>query len=82
MKSPLRSLALVTLAFVFASASAFAQFAPKGVWILTIAVNAPNAVVWVDNVQVPRETRPGCPAVPTTSRCTLMDTRTSSVRWW
>ena len=53
MKSPLRNLALVVVALVFASASAFAQFTPKGVWILTIAVNAPNAVVWVDNVQVP-----------------------------
>jgi hypothetical protein len=53
MKSPIRTLALMTLAVVFVSATAFAQFTPKKIWILTIAVSAPNAVVWVDNVQVP-----------------------------
>jgi hypothetical protein len=53
MKLPLRKIAIMALAMVFVSASAFAQFTPKRVWILTVSVNAPNAIVWVDNVQLP-----------------------------
>jgi hypothetical protein len=53
MKSPVRRLALMTLAMIFVTATAFAQFTAKKIWILTIAVNAPNAVCWVDNEQVP-----------------------------
>jgi PEGA domain len=52
MKSPLRNLALVT-ALVFVSASAFAQFQPKKIWDLTVVVNAPNAIILVDNVLAP-----------------------------
>jgi hypothetical protein len=56
MKSPLRNLALIGLALVFASATAFAQFMPKKLWDLTVAVNAPGAIIWVDNVQAPGNT--------------------------
>jgi hypothetical protein len=56
MKSPLRKIALMALTLVFASAAAFAQFTPKRFWDLTIAVNVPGAVIWVDNEQLPGNT--------------------------
>ena len=52
MKSPLKTFTLAALAVVLVSASAFAQFSPKAIWNLTISVNAPNAVIWVDNQQI------------------------------
>ncbi len=53
MKSPLRRLALMALAVIFVSSTAFAQFTPKKIWDLTINVNVPGAIIWVDNVQIP-----------------------------
>jgi hypothetical protein len=56
MKSPLRKIVLMIITLVFASASAFAQLTPKRFWDLTVAVNVPGALIWVDNVQVPGNT--------------------------
>lgn len=53
MKSTLRVSLLVALALAVAAGPVFGQFTPKKVWTLTVTVNAPNAVVYVDNVLAP-----------------------------
>ncbi len=52
MKRPLSTLAFALVAFLAASA-AHAQFMPKAIWTLTVVVNVPNAVIYVDNQQLP-----------------------------
>ncbi len=52
MKRQLSTLALALIAFMAASA-AYAQFMPKAIWTLTVVVNVPGAVVYIDNQQVP-----------------------------
>jgi hypothetical protein len=52
MKRPLSTLALSLAALMVASA-AYAQFMPKAIWTLTVVVNVPNAVIYVDNQQLP-----------------------------
>jgi len=52
MKRPLSTLALALVTLLAASA-AHAQFMPKAIWTLTVVVNVPNAVIYVDNQQLP-----------------------------
>jgi PEGA domain len=52
MKRPLSTLAFALLAFM-ASSAAYAQFMPKAIWTLTVVVNVPGAVIYVDNQQLP-----------------------------
>jgi len=52
MKRSVSTLAFALMAFLAASA-AHAQFMPKAIWTLTVVVNAPNAVIYVDNQQLP-----------------------------
>jgi hypothetical protein len=54
MKSTMRLLVFLAVSLGIAAGPAFAQgFAPKKIWDLTVTVNAPNAVVYVDNVLAP-----------------------------
>ncbi len=54
MKHTLRFFMLLTLVLLTAAGSVFAQgLLAKKMWNLTIAVNVPNAVIYVDNVLVP-----------------------------
>jgi len=54
MKSALRVLAFLVVSLGMIAGPAFGQgFAPKKIWDLTVTVNAPNAVVYVDNVLAP-----------------------------
>jgi hypothetical protein len=52
MKRQLSTLVLALIAFMAASA-AYAQFMPKAIWTLTVVVNVPGAVIYVDNQQLP-----------------------------
>ena len=54
MKSIMRVTALVVVSLVIAAGPVFSQgFSPKKIWNLTVTVNAPGAVVYVDNVLAP-----------------------------
>ena len=54
MKSAMRVLAFLVVSLGMVAGPAFGQgFAPKKIWDLTVTVNAPNAVVYVDNVLAP-----------------------------
>jgi len=52
MKKPVSTLAFVLFALI-AAQTASAQFMPKKIWTLTVVVNVPGAVIYVDNQQVP-----------------------------
>ncbi len=53
MRRTASALGLIIVAFVVAAGAAFGQgLTPKKIWDLTIVVNAPNAVIYVDNVLV------------------------------
>jgi hypothetical protein len=54
MKSAMRLLAFLVVSLGMVAGPAFGQgFTPKKIWDLTVSVNAPNAVVYVDNVLAP-----------------------------
>jgi hypothetical protein len=54
MKSATRMLAFLVVSLGLVAGPAFGQgFMPKKIWDLTVTVNAPNAVVYVDNVLAP-----------------------------
>jgi hypothetical protein len=54
MKTVMRVSVLLVVSLAIFAAPAFGQgFAPKKIWDLTVTVNAPNAVVYVDNVLAP-----------------------------
>jgi hypothetical protein len=54
MKSALRMLAFLVVSLGMVAGPAFGQgFMPKKIWDLTVTVNAPNAVVYIDNVPAP-----------------------------
>jgi hypothetical protein len=54
MKSSLKVLLLLFVSLAVGAGPAFGQgFSPKKMWDLTVTVNAPNAVVYVDNVPAP-----------------------------
>ena len=53
MKSAIRVLVFVIVCLGLAAGPAFGQFTAKKLWDLTVTVNAPNAVVYVDNVLAP-----------------------------
>ena len=53
MSRSLKTLALMAFVALVAAGTLFAQFTPKKIWLLTVAVNASNAVIYVDNVQLP-----------------------------
>ncbi|HVP17944.1 MAG TPA: PEGA domain-containing protein [Spirochaetia bacterium] len=50
-----RSLKVLTFALfaLLAVGTTYAQFMPKRIWTLTVVVNVPGAVIYVDNQQVP-----------------------------
>jgi len=52
MSRSMRMLAFAALVALVAAGTASAQFMPKKIWQLTIVTNAPNAVIYVDNVQL------------------------------
>jgi hypothetical protein len=53
MKSPLKMLSLAAVMVIVAAALVSGQgFTAKRVWDLTVVVNAPNALIWVDNIPV------------------------------
>jgi PEGA domain len=52
MKRQLSTLMVALIGFMAASA-AYAQFMPKAIWTLTVVVNVPGAVIYVDNQQLP-----------------------------
>jgi len=52
MNRPVSTLAFALLAMMVA-ATAYAQFMPKRIWTLTVVVNVPGAVIFVDNQQLP-----------------------------
>jgi hypothetical protein len=53
MKSPARILTLTAALVIVAAASIFGQgFTARKIWNLTVAVNAPNASIWDDNVLI------------------------------
>ncbi|HET6450891.1 MAG TPA: PEGA domain-containing protein [Spirochaetia bacterium] len=54
MKTAMRAFLYLAVALGISVGPAFAQgFAPKRIWTLVVTVNAPNAVVYVDNVPAP-----------------------------
>jgi len=54
MKSAVRQSVFLVVCLALIAGSAFGQgFSPKKIWDLTVTVNAPNAVVYVDNVLAP-----------------------------
>ena len=54
MKSIMKMSVLVVVSLAIAAGPAFSQgFSPKKIWNLTVTVNAPDAVVYVDNVLAP-----------------------------
>ena len=54
MRSIMRMSALVIVSIAVAAGPLFSQgFSPKKIWNLTVTVNAPGAVVYVDNVLAP-----------------------------
>ena len=54
MKFVVRVSVLLVVLLATLAGPAFGQgFAPKKIWVLTVTVNAPNAVVYVDNVFAP-----------------------------
>jgi len=57
MKSPARMLTLTAVVVIVAAASVFGQgFTAKKIWDLTISVNAPGALIYVDNILVNGDT--------------------------
>ena len=52
MGRSVKALAFVMFALV-AAGTVHAQFTPKKIWMLTVVVNVPNAVIYVDNQQLP-----------------------------
>jgi hypothetical protein len=52
MNRPVSALALASFV-ILAAVSAHAQFMPKKIWTLTVAVNVPTALIFVDNQQIP-----------------------------
>lgn len=53
MSKSMKTLALAAFVALAAAGTLFAQFTPKKIWLLTVVVNAPNAIIYVDNVQLP-----------------------------
>ena len=54
MKSIMRMSVLALAALALAAGPVFSQgFSPKKIWTLIVTVNAPDAVVYVDNVPAP-----------------------------
>ncbi len=53
MKSSLKMFALTAVMVIMAAVLVFGQgFTARKIWDLTVAVNAPNALIWVDNIPV------------------------------
>jgi len=52
MSRSMKTFAFAVLVALVAAGTVFAQFMPKKIWQLTIVTNAPNAVIYVDNVQL------------------------------
>ncbi len=54
MKSVVRMSGLMVVILAMLAGPAFGQgFSPRKIWDLTVTVNAPNAIVWVDDVPAP-----------------------------
>jgi hypothetical protein len=53
MKSSAKTFTLTAVMVIVAAALVFGQgFTARKIWDLTVAVNAPNALIWVDNIPV------------------------------
>ena len=53
MKTTMKVLAFLVVSLSISAPTYGQGFMPKKIWTLTVAVNAPNAVVFVDNVPAP-----------------------------
>ncbi len=53
MSRSMKTFTIAACVALVAASVVSAQFMPKKIWRLTVVTNAPNAIVYVDNVQVP-----------------------------